>query len=581
MVAQYSPIFNPNPKPQAWRPNPWKYIPWLGLSAWFGAILATAGAVAVLSSSNMKPTDEWPSKTIQFQPTVLLAILTAITNTFLRFAFSEGTTITWRKEAFRGGTIENLHRNWAHGLSLWAAVTSGRHLNMLAVGCILTSVVVIDGPLLQRAPTVEAYQDSEVTDLPIHLFSKDLPQFFSAYGSFSADGNVAANTDDPSSYYTQPFIKVVQAFNSRSNMTLPRSSTCIGTCSATVVAPAFDIDCQEHSQEYNVLAQTAQLTGTAITLGYVGFSTPYDAPDTLKISTFHKQSEGCIGSAKGAVCTLRNSLARYSMVFDNTRVIQWNKTETLSITNYNASSEHLSLASTNGGFIMAANALYSGNVSLQWFGLDQGMANAPPIPALYASFTGPFAHNYINTPDQGTNVQFTEQSNCTTTWSDPLPDILDGLEEMMLRSAISLSNSTTTQVVSGTAARTRTRYVSNFRYLGGALVLMLVSTFIVLPLFMGWRHFSRSMSLSPIETAKAFGAPVLEEGSSMDEISGLLTSLGGKKVQYGAVIALEMDKALVTQDGGKFGSDRDIVMQRLMIVGAERATKPQIGQLFI
>ena len=573
MAVQYSPIFNQSIKPQAWQPSRWKYIPWLGLSAWFGAILATAGAVAVLSSSNMKPTDEWPSKTIQVQPTVLLAILTAITNTFLRFAFSEGTTISWWKEAFKGGTIENLHRNWAYGLNLWAAVTSGRHLNMLAVGCILTSVVVIDGPLLQRASTVEAYQDSEVMDLPVHLFSKDLPQLFSGY---EAD----------TYYYTRPFAKVVQAFNNRSNMSLPGSSTCTGTCSATIVAPAFDIECQERTHDYNVT-----IDGASSTLGYVLISSdPYDALDldsalgTIHISTFHKQSENCTGFAKGAVCILRNGLGRYSIVLDNTRVIQWNKTETLSITKYNASYEQvgsLTNPSTNGGFITAANSRYSGNVSMDYMMLTPSMPMAFPEPVLTTSLTGPFAVNYMNTPVLSSISEYVPTLDCTTTWSDPLPDILDGLQEMMLRSAISLSNSTTTQVVSGTVTRTRTRYVSNFRYLGGALVLMLVSTFIVLPLFVGWWHFSRSMSLSPIETAKAFGAPVLDEGSSMDEISGLLTSLGGKKVRYGAVIALERDKALVTQDGGKVGLDKDIAMQRLMIVEAERARKPHIGQLFI
>lgn len=89
---------------------------WLARMA--GAALAAVGAAVVLEASHLKPTDELPSKTTQVQPPVLLAIPTALANTFLRFALSEGTTIAWCIAALRGGTVTRLHQVWAQGTSV-------------------------------------------------------------------------------------------------------------------------------------------------------------------------------------------------------------------------------------------------------------------------------------------------------------------------------------------------------------------------------------------------------------------------------------------------------------------------------
>lgn len=535
--------------------------------------MAAIGTAVVLRSSNMKPADEWPLKTAPVQPTVLLAILTATANTLLRFAFSEAATIMWWTATFKGGSIAHLHRVWAQGVSLRAATFSGRHVNLLAVACIFTSAVVIDGPLLQRASTVEPYQDLVTMDLNTHLFSKDLPQFFSAYESPST------------SFYTNSFAKIVQGFNSRSNITLPESSTCPGTCHATVVAPVLDIDCHDRTQGYNVTQQTIyNISGGPITnIGYVSFDDSNSGPGAFNISVFYKPEDSCVGLLHGATCTLRNGLGRYSITFDDSRIVQWNKTDTISITNYTAVETigaGIPLPTTNGGFLIAANALFSGNVSMQWTMATPGMPNAPAEPVLDTALSGAFAVNYMNTPILGSVSEYVDQLNCNTTWSDPLPDILNGLQEMMLRSAVALSNSTTSQAVKASVTRTRTRYVSDYRYLAGALALMLANTFIIFPLFTGWRRFNHSVSLSPIETAKAFGAPALEEASSMNDVTGLLASVGEKRVRYGAVNVAKR-VASADREEGNADSAKDVLIQRLMIADAGEVEKPQIGHLYI
>ncbi|KAF7184982.1 hypothetical protein HII31_13605 [Pseudocercospora fuligena] len=568
MQSLYTPISSSSTRPQPWKPSRWSNVPWFGLLAWVGAILATIGTVVVLTTSNLKPTDEWPSKSTQVQPTVLLAVLTALANTFSRFALSEGATIAWWTAVLRGGTINHLHQVWSQGVSVRAAAFSGRHSTLLAVACILTSAVVIDGPLLQRASRVETYIYSQVVDLDTNLFSKDLPQFFSAYTGYS------------NNFYTQPFVKIVQDFNRRSAMNVPGNFNCSGNCTATFVAPIFDVDCRPQTASYDLTMPSARNGYTDVeNIGFVGI----EANDSyvVNVTSLYKNDPACKGQLTGSTCLLRNAVGTYSITFGNGRITDWEKTDTISISNYTDDLETqgvgIPLPSTNGGFIMLANALYSGNVSMQWTFSTPAMAMASPENVLDSSTTGPFATNYMNSLTLGTSSEYVDQLDCSTTWSDPLPDILDAMQELMLRSAISLSNSSTPQTVHAEADVIGTQYISDFRYLAAALAVMLVSSFIVLPLLTGWWRFGRSMSLSPIEIAKAFGAPELDEGSSMDEVAGLLKSVGGKKVMYGAV---GVETKVVIPKDDDAASDAHRKVQRLAIAEAERVAAPRPGQFY-
>ena len=155
MQSLYSPISSSPVRSQQWNRSRGRNIPWLGLLAWLGAILASIGTVVVLTTSHLKPTAEWPSKSIPVQPTVLLAILTALAPTSLRFDLSEGATIAWWTAALGSGTMNHLHQVWRQGVSVQAAAFSGRHSTLLSLACILSTAVVIDGLLLQRASRVE------------------------------------------------------------------------------------------------------------------------------------------------------------------------------------------------------------------------------------------------------------------------------------------------------------------------------------------------------------------------------------------------------------------------------------------
>ena len=148
-----------------WRAGVLRRAPKAGLGALLGAFLSILAAGLVLRYSDDHLIAEW-----KIQPTVYLAITSAAFNIFLHFALSEAVRISWWFQAMQPrATLGSLHRNWAFNDSLWAAVTSGKHFNVIALSSILVALVPINGPLLQRASQVTQrhFQVERTVDIPI------------------------------------------------------------------------------------------------------------------------------------------------------------------------------------------------------------------------------------------------------------------------------------------------------------------------------------------------------------------------------------------------------------------------------
>ena len=109
LVPQQSPMSNPAP----WLPGILKHVPWLGFFALGISISMMAVTIAILATSNKSPVTNW-----SIQPTVYLAVATAVANFTLQLAFAHGVTISWWYKALRGGTIADLHRYWSFGAFL-------------------------------------------------------------------------------------------------------------------------------------------------------------------------------------------------------------------------------------------------------------------------------------------------------------------------------------------------------------------------------------------------------------------------------------------------------------------------------
>ena len=97
-------------RPISWQPYLLRLGPLAGLTALVFAFLLTFLAYAVLKASDGAAVTNW-----KYQPTVYLAIFTAISNKALAFAVVQGTVVTFWLRALGGTTLGQLHRDWGYG----------------------------------------------------------------------------------------------------------------------------------------------------------------------------------------------------------------------------------------------------------------------------------------------------------------------------------------------------------------------------------------------------------------------------------------------------------------------------------
>lgn len=87
-----------------WQPGFWKRLPARGLGAWLLALVGTGAAVFILIYSDGVPVDHWDK---YMQPTVWLALTSALTGAFLACTFAEGAAISYWRAAGRTATVSS------------------------------------------------------------------------------------------------------------------------------------------------------------------------------------------------------------------------------------------------------------------------------------------------------------------------------------------------------------------------------------------------------------------------------------------------------------------------------------------
>lgn len=138
--SEMYPTSGANTYPLAWRPSFFRYRPLLGFAALGLAILCILASLTILVVSNNQPTANW-----QLNPSVYLAVFTAVSNTALQCALALAAPISWWYKAYKGSTVRDLELEWEAGQSYVRAVAKSlkyrRFMGMLAVASIFTTLV--------------------------------------------------------------------------------------------------------------------------------------------------------------------------------------------------------------------------------------------------------------------------------------------------------------------------------------------------------------------------------------------------------------------------------------------------------
>lgn len=152
---------------------PWKttflrLAPLTGIACMLAAGASIVAALGILMGSRGAAVTTW-----SVPPSTYLAICTAIANQALRFAAFQGLAIAWWTQATRGSTLAQMHRSWRAGMTAGGALIAGRNMGLIGLACLCSTLVAVDGPLLQKGTTIETVCTSALVDFFWHVFALD------------------------------------------------------------------------------------------------------------------------------------------------------------------------------------------------------------------------------------------------------------------------------------------------------------------------------------------------------------------------------------------------------------------------
>lgn len=183
------------------------------------------------------------------------------------------------------------------------------------------------------------------------------------------------------------------------------------------------------------------------------------------------------------------------------------------------------------------------------------------------------------------------------TWTDPMNDIIASANELALRAAIGLTrqsaidaeevsgacatckqpeifspnmttvNRTTSQLVRATVTTSNYVYQTDFAWLMSGCAIILVACILVAPMYWGWWELGRCYTMNPLETAKAFDAPVLRGISPYTPATEWTRSQLQMRIRYGKGWSGGED-AMISQS--MLDDQRDKTMSGVVV-------RPQVG----
>jgi hypothetical protein len=122
-------------------------------------------------------------------------------------------------------------------------------------------------------------------------------------------------------------------------------------------------------------------------------------------------------------------------------------------------------------------------------------------------------------------------------WTDPTEYMLNQLRQITFRMALQAAkdiatSSNATQTAAYIGSNTQTIFSTNYYLVAAAAALNILAVVAILPTYYGWWALGRECSLSPLEIARAFNAPLLN-GSGVDgSWKQIYNDVGEGKVKY-------------------------------------------------
>lgn len=482
-------------------------------------MLACMGASAyIIIASDKQMVDSW-----KVNPAVLLAFFSSIWGSSLITLQGVGVTVTWWKSALHGTTLESLHYIWNHGsglnpLSALRSSVAARKVVLLT--WVILLVQVFNNSLLQRSSQI-AIENVVVEDDMLLNMNPELPDGWLGLVVNGSAGEIIGGRNCIST--------LQQWFNNEQILSSNETGyQCDGTCEGKVRGTGLDYNCSSTMMALDMLAQ--KNAGSVLFGINTTMSTNSTGAPILVLTTLYPSAidNSCIAALNVTTCSIEAAVIEYPIVIQNiTITLDMEKLHNTTVVSKYISAGDLPTAATYQGVgpLEGLNDVFGGDLAVS----TKLQVTSDGNTSLYID--GGLIGDLFFLPG-ASNYDASIFHKCGLKWSDPTEYILDSMHDFLFRTSLSASTNADIQVFSVQRTYLALIFQSNHGYLAAALAVMLAAVSAVLFQLWGWWELGRQVSLSPLELAKAFGAPVMqcaEENLAVDEI---LKLTGKTRVQY-------------------------------------------------
>jgi hypothetical protein len=493
-------------------------------------------SACIITVSDKQTVASW-----KVQPTVLLAVLSSVLNLALGTVLSMSVAITWWRSALHGTTLARLHYIWdrGEGYSFAPALKAGFDARKVAlIAAVIAMVKFVNNPLLQRSTHIRSREiaTNEVMKMDI---TQRLPD-----GWTGTIGNGSAITIVGSRFG----LSDVQAWW-RNDTIMSHNKPgyyCNGTCEGKVQGSGISYNCSSTTEALDL--STPKNDGSIIFAINSTMSKNSTGAPLLLLTTLYSSAvnDSCIATLSVDTCKIEAAVVEYPVTIQNSTVtLNYNGLQNMAVVSTYISAGDLPTAPKNAGAgpLAGLNNFYGYYL----------YANVTEVFDTYinrSTYSGPSMIADLFFDPEASSYDSHTFARCGLMWSSPTEYVLNSMHDFMFRAALRAGNGTEVQTFMAQRTSQALLFHSEYRYLAAALAVMLLALLAVLILLWGWWELGRPVSLSPLETAKAFGAPMMQHVGRNSAV-GILKEMEGIGVKYDEGILLLTERGDVEEVGAR------------------------------
>lgn len=519
--------------------------PWLANISILACLACIAASVSIVAVSDKRPAGTWKIK--EAPPAVLLAIISSIVNLSLSIILTAGIAIAWWRSASHGTTLASLHYIYNNNSArhFWSAISNSFETRKAAFLAVVIAIArFASGPLLQRASDSTILDVSKAVLVNLNMPLQLPDGWFGTRDDVQSEGEVTGSPDG---------LRNLQQWYINRTLTTDNNGGffCNGTCKGKVLGAGIQIfNCSSFESTLDLLNQANYLGSNKAVLFNLGLQMDFfQQPPNLVYFTRYvsRNNDSCIARITTETCNIQAAIVEYSINIQNTTL--W--------LDHNTESPYQLLEEP----IFKSNYTSLGDSPPQLppltpagplTGLEHFMGAYLNTEALQSSSSEYYGVNIANLFYDYNTAHYSEYTwnNCNLLWFRPTDYIKSALINFMFRAALdagvghpSLAGNVT-QTFSAQRVTPVLVYRANYRYLAASVAVTSIGLLAAMILLWGWWELGRPVSLSPLETAKAFGAPLLQETAHRREAGEILASTGEANVHYDGRALVSSSRAM-------------------------------------